>query len=217
MSAPISAVLRRERAVARTREDILEAAARAFAAAGFQAATMRDIAREAGYTPPALYTYFESKQEILRALVDLVMDEFLRVFDEPPAESAGFVERLETVLRRQIEVLQRRSSVLALLITLPPGELCAIHGNDRAEHPMERQIRRLSDWLRANATAADLGGHEPDEAARVIESIAFAFVHRLPFEPLAADSAATVARIMEWFLFGLRGRPAVGPERGYKA
>jgi len=217
MGAPKTTNLRRERAVARTREDILDAAARAFAAAGFQAATMRDIAREAGYTPPALYTYFPSKQEILRALVDQVMDEFLGVFDEPLPEGAPFLERLETVVRRRIEVLQRRSSVLALLLTLPPGELCAIHAPDPAEHPMERHVRRLTRWLQENATPADLCGRDPEEAARALDAIGFSFVHRMPLDALSLDAGATTARILDWFLYGLRGRTAPAPERGSEA
>ncbi len=68
---------RKQRFVARTRADILNAAARAFARTGYQSVTMRDIAREAGYTAAALYTYFENKQEIVAALVKLVVDEFL--------------------------------------------------------------------------------------------------------------------------------------------
>jgi len=45
---------RRAREIARTRQDILEAAARAFARNGYQAVTMQEIAREAGYTAASL-------------------------------------------------------------------------------------------------------------------------------------------------------------------
>jgi len=41
---------RREREIARTREDIVEAASRAFVQIGVRDATMQDIAAEAGYT-----------------------------------------------------------------------------------------------------------------------------------------------------------------------
>ncbi len=89
-------VQRRQRAVARTREDILNAAVRAFARTGYQSVTMRDIAREAGYTAAALYTYFDNKQEILAALVKVVIDEFLEAVDRLREDT----DRLEARLAR---------------------------------------------------------------------------------------------------------------------
>jgi AcrR family transcriptional regulator len=55
---------RQQRNIARIREDIVEAAARAFSRHGHRRVTMQDIAREAGYTAASLYTYFRSKKEI---------------------------------------------------------------------------------------------------------------------------------------------------------
>ena len=40
-----------------------------FAERGFQAATMDDIAREAGFTKPILYQYFDSKTDLYREIV----------------------------------------------------------------------------------------------------------------------------------------------------
>jgi AcrR family transcriptional regulator len=59
----------RRRAQARP-DEILDAALDAFIANGFDAATMDDIARRAGVTKGALYLYFESKEAMLRALIE---------------------------------------------------------------------------------------------------------------------------------------------------
>jgi AcrR family transcriptional regulator len=50
------------------RRQILEAAYRCFGEKGFHAATMRDVCREAGLSPGAVYNYYESKDEIVAAL-----------------------------------------------------------------------------------------------------------------------------------------------------
>jgi AcrR family transcriptional regulator len=50
------------------REEILEAAKACFAREGFHAASMRDIYRECGLSPGAVYNHFASKEEIVRAL-----------------------------------------------------------------------------------------------------------------------------------------------------
>jgi AcrR family transcriptional regulator len=50
------------------REEILEAAKACFAREGFHAASLRDIYRECGLSPGAVYNHFASKEEIVRAL-----------------------------------------------------------------------------------------------------------------------------------------------------
>ena len=52
------------------RDQILAAATRAFARAGFTATTLDDVAREAGITRAILYRHFESKAELYRAVLE---------------------------------------------------------------------------------------------------------------------------------------------------
>src|ERR1700756_4556310 len=55
---------------ARTRARLLEAAARVYARRGFDAATLDEIAEEAGFTKGAVYDHFGSKENLLFALLD---------------------------------------------------------------------------------------------------------------------------------------------------
>ena len=57
---------------AQRREQILVAATRAFARAGFAATSLDDIAAEAGVTRVILYRHFESKTDLYRAVLDRV-------------------------------------------------------------------------------------------------------------------------------------------------
>jgi AcrR family transcriptional regulator len=52
------------------REQIVRAAMRVFARKGFDRATNKDIAREAGITPGLIYHYFKSKEDLLRAAIE---------------------------------------------------------------------------------------------------------------------------------------------------
>jgi len=52
------------------REQILAAATRAFARAGFAATSLDDVAAEAGITRVILYRHFESKDDMYRAVLD---------------------------------------------------------------------------------------------------------------------------------------------------
>lgn len=58
-----------------TRDSILDAAERCFAASGFRATTLREVAKEAGVTQPLINHYFGSKQALFdAALVRAVLD-----------------------------------------------------------------------------------------------------------------------------------------------
>ena len=64
-SQPVRRLRRAER-----REQILTAATRAFARAGFAATSLDDVAAEAGITRVILYRHFESKAGLYRAVLD---------------------------------------------------------------------------------------------------------------------------------------------------
>lgn len=52
------------------REQIIKAAMRVFAQKGYARATNRDVAREAGITTGLIYYYFESKEALLKAVLE---------------------------------------------------------------------------------------------------------------------------------------------------
>ncbi|MBI5482137.1 MAG: TetR/AcrR family transcriptional regulator [Deltaproteobacteria bacterium] len=201
---------RRKRAIARTREDILEAAARAFSRRGYHSATMRDIAREAGYTAASLYTYFKSKQEILGGLVALVTQEFLVKFDEALPAGMSFRQKLSLLVQRQLANADRRRDLYALLMTLRPGDVCLPRPRDRKRQSpfwhMEMQVVRFTEWLRENATTDDLGGHDPEVAARFMVAIGHGFLSYWVFARPAAEPVTRQASlILDLFLDGIRG------------
>jgi AcrR family transcriptional regulator len=55
---------------ARTRAQLLDAAARVYARRGFDGATLDEVAEEAGFTKGAVYDHFGSKEKLLIALLD---------------------------------------------------------------------------------------------------------------------------------------------------
>jgi AcrR family transcriptional regulator len=69
-AAPADARIVRQRAVADARRSLVLVAARsAFFELGLEGASLREIAKRAGYTPGAIYSYFGSKEEVYGALL----------------------------------------------------------------------------------------------------------------------------------------------------
>ena len=81
------AVAKRTRRGPHTRQQILDASLRLFSERGFARTTVRDIARQAGITDAAIYYHFDSKRELLEALV----------------EERGFLNSLQNLARLQAD------------------------------------------------------------------------------------------------------------------
>jgi AcrR family transcriptional regulator len=88
------AVLRRSERQERTRADLLAAAARVFARRGYHAASVEEVAAEAGYTTGAVYSNFKGKEQLFLALTDYELEKRLADF-RAVAEGADSPEDIE--------------------------------------------------------------------------------------------------------------------------
>jgi len=200
--------------VARTREDILMGASRAFMRSGFGAVSMADIAREVGFTAPALYAYFESKEAIFTELLRTIWRELLETFAPAPDAKRPFRDNVATLLRRQLEWTDRRRDVFMAFMSLhvrgePMGWVKEKAGEAGEMFTPEAHEARLAAWLqRAAAGRRALGDYPPAEAACALRGIANAFFCRWI---KTADAGQRLAdqtdRIVDFFFHGLSGPP----------
>jgi AcrR family transcriptional regulator len=92
---------RRDEQRARTRADLLDAAARVFAAQGFHAASVDQVAEAAGYTKGAVYSNFSSKEELFLELLDRHLDQAIGLLEQlvfevaPEARAERFAQEHE--------------------------------------------------------------------------------------------------------------------------
>ncbi|MCC6747272.1 MAG: TetR/AcrR family transcriptional regulator [Deltaproteobacteria bacterium] len=110
---PASAPDRKSRAIARTRQDILEAAGRAFTRKGYHRATMEDVAHEAGFSVGSLYNYFAGKEELYRGLLEGLAEHFDASYHDPLLRSLPFEQRFETLMRKQLGIIEARRELFA--------------------------------------------------------------------------------------------------------
>ena len=124
----------RRRKAARPGE-IVDAALEVFAEKGFAAAKLDDIARRAGISKATLYLYFETKQEIFRAVARAAVAS-LREALEAPAEASG---RLFAEFAPRL--LSRASGMTTSSI--------ASSGSSRRSSPAPRRAARWRPAIRA--------------------------------------------------------------------
>ncbi len=89
-----------------TRAAIIEAALRLFRETGYEATTMRAIAREAGVSTGNAYYYFGSKEELIREFYAGSQAEHEAASRAVLDRETGFAARLRGTLRAQIDVLR---------------------------------------------------------------------------------------------------------------
>jgi AcrR family transcriptional regulator len=131
----------------RTRQAILEAARSRFQADGFEEATTRDIAREAGIATGTLFNYFATKEAIALALIADAIQQHtaspsaIAVRGSRTAAPAGEPETLEEALFAQ---------AAASLRVLKPYRKYLAPVLDTAWSPLARSGAAEADALRAH-------------------------------------------------------------------
>lgn len=122
-----------------TRERILRAALRLFAEHGYGATSMREIAEQLGITKAALYYHFDSKEDIVRALLADV--------ERQVAELAEWAGRQQQSRQLREEVLTRWSDVMhaqgLALFRFIMANRSVVEGLKSDRQGMIQQIRAL--------------------------------------------------------------------------
>jgi AcrR family transcriptional regulator len=76
----------KERHGDKTKLEILKSSKKEFLSQGFQGASLRTIAKNAGLTTGAVYTHFKDKTHLFETLVAPIMEGFLSLFTDYPTE-----------------------------------------------------------------------------------------------------------------------------------
>lgn len=96
----------------RNRLKILESAATLFRERGFEAATLRDIARAAGLSTGALFANFADKNEIFLTVLESENSRVIRAMRDAHDEKLDLVARLHTQLMRGYEATQHNARIV---------------------------------------------------------------------------------------------------------
>lgn len=103
-------------------EHVLDCAARLFHARGFEATTVRDIARAAGMLPGSLHYRYPTKGTLLLALMQRGVAIDRAAIDDALQDEADPVERLRLALRAHLRVILGHDAARAVLFEWRPIE-----------------------------------------------------------------------------------------------
>ncbi len=94
------------------RQRILDAAYQAFGTVGFERATLKDIAQQAGLAPGTIYTYFADKRDLFRRAVLDTWEEFHASIEEIGRSARNYDEKLAALEEVGLELLKRVHPIL---------------------------------------------------------------------------------------------------------
>src|SRR6266567_3881925 len=149
------------------REQIIDAAMQAFSQKGYARATNKDIAREAGITPGLIYHYFESKEALLQAIVEMRSPVRLirslppEIFDMPPEQLLRFV------VQQLLSIIESEQFVDLIRVFLPE----VIHNPAIAPFgaaALQEASRFLEHYLEMKMTQGKLRHADPALTAQTL-------------------------------------------------
>jgi AcrR family transcriptional regulator len=187
---------------------ILDAALDAFSEHGFAAARLDDIAHRAGVSKGTIYLYFESKEELFKAVVNDTVGAQLRAAEQV-APLASAAESLERAVRGHWEMVTqpRFDGWFRILVAELPKhpELLAFYNQeviDRAWGMLESIIRRGID-------SGEFRRIEPRRAVGLVNSLVVMHRHWISASSIRpeyqhVDRAELVDQIVDFALAALK-------------
>jgi AcrR family transcriptional regulator len=178
-----------------TRQRILRVATELFSEQGYDGTSLRQLADRLGFTKAALYYHFQSKDEILEALIDPVLE----MLDD-------LVERLE-----KTQNAEDWADALAWIVTQFFEKLDFFRVMDRNRHSVELMTEALKrhDHIRMHERvekAAHAAASSPQEEIRMIAALgavtgfddwAPTLLQESPPEMLRSELNATIRDILK--------------------
>jgi AcrR family transcriptional regulator len=138
------------------RRAILDAAERVLAARGLAEAKMADIAKAAGLAAGTLYNYFESKEEIVHALIEQRGDELLANMEALAARPGSLRDVLERLVRGALDHFDTHRPLFAVFAQIGAGSDAAGARGSCGERCMQRYLALFEDLFRRAAKNQEL-------------------------------------------------------------
>lgn len=127
----------KSRQIENTEERILKQAMRLFFEKGYNGSTIDEISKSAGVTKGALYWYFESKEALLKRIIEEFEKRFLdNLIQAVEKVNGGTLDKFEKYIRYNAAFAYYNRELCVSFTTLA-GELVGAH------HGIEPEIRRI--------------------------------------------------------------------------
>lgn len=192
---------RRERQKINNREEILEAALAVFTERGFHAASMKEIAEKAEFATGTLYSFFESKEELYKALLLDRCRTIGRIFSAALNEGDDEYDTLLRFIHTKSRVYRDYRHILELYsFGLRGGDLVVTRVGEDADVKglYDKLLERLAQVFKRGIEKGIFKELDPNDLALAFEGITNTFVAlwiKHPENYSEEEKERTIARI----------------------
>jgi AcrR family transcriptional regulator len=159
------------------RDQIIDAAMQVFAQKGFSRATNKDIAREAGITPGLIYYYFESKEDLLKTIIETRSPAQLITTLPPQVFELSPEIFLRMLILRALSIIESEKLIQLVRMLLPE----VVHNTEVAPiifSLIQRLLEFLGKYFEAQMEKGALRRVNGVMTAQVMVGSVFGFVLR---------------------------------------
>jgi AcrR family transcriptional regulator len=179
---------------AKRRRQLLDVALVRFAAGGFHATSMDDIAEGAGVTKPVLYQHFRSKRQLYLELLDDVGTQLMEAIAKATAEAGGPRAQVEAGFAAYVRFMADRPEAFPLLFG----------SGARRDREFADAVRRVEDSI-AEAVAALIEADIDEDHRRVLAAAIVGMSEGVLRRGSDVDQELLVRQMAELAWGGLRG------------
>jgi AcrR family transcriptional regulator len=193
-------------------QSIQEATMRVIARKGMAAATMQEIAEEAGVAKGTIYLYFRDRDELVEKTFESAMCQLREQIDEVLDRDTPFAEKIHAVMAAQLAFFANNREFFRLYLSLrmPDGTSDRQRRQKRTCHPQYRdRVQKLAEVLQRSMDAGEIRKVDPYRMALfIIEGSTAIIIERLTEDasPPAEDEVEFITGLI---LEGVRKRSDV--------
>ena len=179
------------------RRQVMDGARAAFLNAGFDGASMNDIARAAGVSKGTLYAYFDSKEQLFEALIREDKEQQAERLCSFP-DGGDPAELLRGFGRRLVEHILRPGAIAQVRVVIAATARFPQLGRAFYAAGPRYGVERLSERLAAFSKAGALNVPDPEVAARQFINLSCSDFHRrMLFGVMTSVDTETVEAAVE--------------------
>lgn len=159
------------------REQIIDAAMHIFAQKGFVRATNKDIAREAGITPGLIYHYFDSKEALLKAIIEGRSP--MRIINALPPQDLALPPEafLRFIIMQVLSILEEENFIQLIRVFFPEVVYNPSIGSTISS-ALQQALNLLEAYFQFKMEAGELRKTDPALIPQLLIGSVMAFVLR---------------------------------------
>ncbi|MAT58198.1 MAG: hypothetical protein CMF23_09525 [Ignavibacteriae bacterium] len=174
---------RKERERQFKRNEILKAACKIFAEKGFENSTLDEIAEASEYGKGTLYNYFQNKEDIYVALLEMIIQNYLNMLSESANKTDNIFDFLKIVTEELIKFSLNNDDAFLLLTkmrAIPNGE-SHLKKSKKLEEHLSNVNQIYTKYFNKSVENGEIRKIDNETILVLYRNLAFSYIYHLKY------------------------------------